>query len=85
MTRSATALLVVSLFLALPAEVEARGGYTVVVSRATYGRADWKPVVRTLVAKHDAEVVVYGDAVTESLEELRRQFPRHTCFVATPK
>lgn len=85
MTRSATALLVVSLFLALPADVEARGGYTVVVSRATYGRADWKPVVRTLVAKHDAEVVVYGDAVTESLEELRRQFPRHTCFVATPK
>ncbi|MCH2368499.1 MAG: hypothetical protein MK554_14960, partial [Planctomycetes bacterium] len=85
MTRSATALLVVSLFLALPADVEARGGYTVVVSRATYGRADWKPVGRTLVAKHDAEVVVYGDAVTESLEELRRQFPRHTCFVATPK
>ena len=85
MIRSTATLLAVSLFLALPSGVEAQGGYCVVVSRATNELADWKPVVRTLVAKHDAEVVVYGDAVTESLEELRRQFPRHTCFVATPK
>ena len=85
MIRSTAALLAFSLFLALPPGVEARGGYCVVVSRATNELVDWKPVVKTLVAKHDAEVIVYGDAVTESLEELRRQFPRHTCFVATPK
>mgnify|MGYP001210984148 CR=1 FL=1 len=60
-------------------------GYTVVVSKQTNAVADWGRVVKTLVAKHDAELLVFDGAVSESIDGLRKRFPRYTCFVATPK
>ena len=59
--------------------------YTVVVSKATHADKDWKPVVAALVKKHEAKVVEFEGDVTGVLGELRGQFPRYTCFVATPK
>ena len=69
----------------LPWVANASDGYVVVVSRATYGNTDWKPVVEALVKKHDgAEVIVYEQKVNDALKQLRRQFPQSTCFVAQP-
>ena len=66
------------------AEAATRKDYAVVVSQSTGDRDDWKPVVEALVQKHGATVIVYDKAVAESLDALRVQFPRLTCFVATP-
>jgi zinc protease len=63
----------------------ADGGYAVVVSKSTYGHPRWSLVVDTLVEKHSAEVIAVEEGVTDSLEELRKQFPKYTCFVATPE
>ena len=61
------------------------GGYAVVVSKATRANKDWKLVVNALVTKHEAKVVEFDDSVGDVLGKLRNQFPRYTCFVATPK
>ncbi|HOW69687.1 MAG TPA: hypothetical protein PKY77_03725 [Phycisphaerae bacterium] len=66
------------------AETVGRTEYAVTVSRSTYDQDDWKPVVEALVRKYGAKVIVYDKAVAEVLEELRRQFPKHSCFVARP-
>ena len=66
------------------AETEARKDYAVTVSQSTYDQDNWKPVVEALVKKYGAKVIIYDKAVAESLEELQRQFPRYTCFVAQP-
>jgi len=58
--------------------------YAVVVSQATSADADWNQVVQTLVKKHHASVITYADSVSQSLPELKRQFPRYACFVAKP-
>ena len=68
-----------------PAAETPPDGYAVVVSRATHGKPGWRKVVDALKAKHRGQVVVYDAAVTESLDPLRRAFPRHVCFVATPE
>ena len=68
---------------AFPA-VAAESTYTLVVSSQTQADKAWKPVVDTLVEKHGAQVVVYDASVNESLSALRKQLPRHTCFVARP-
>lgn len=57
--------------------------YVVVVSKATQSDAQWSKVVEELVAKHQAEVVVYDKHISESLPALRKTFPRYACFVAT--
>jgi len=57
--------------------------YVVVVSKATQSDSEWSKVVDELVAKHQAEVVVYDKHVSESLPALRKSFPRYACFVAT--
>lgn len=57
--------------------------YVVVVSQATQSDAEWSKVVQELVAKHQAEVVVYERHISESLPALRKTFPRYVCFVAT--
>ena len=62
----------------------ADGGYSVVVSKATCQDPQWKAVVDALVCKHGAKVIVFPKSVDEALPELRRQFPRYACFVATP-
>ncbi len=66
------------------AETVARKDYAVAVSQSTYDRDGWKPVVEALVAKYGAKVIIYDEAVTESLQKLQRQFPRYTCFVTQP-
>ena len=59
--------------------------YVVVVSKATQSDSEWSKVVEELVAKHQAEVVVYDKDISESLPALRKTFPRYACFVATSK
>ncbi len=62
----------------------ADGTYTVVVSQQTNKKAEWKKVVQTLVAKHEAQVIVFDDQVGDSLPQLTQQFPKYVCFVSTP-
>lgn len=59
--------------------------YAVVVSQRTHDDPAWRKVVAALVEKHRAEVIVYRGEVTESLEPLRKLFPRYACFVAQPE
>lgn len=61
------------------------GGYAVVVSERTHKNLKWKAVVTALVAKHRASVVTYEKDVTETIEPLRKIFPRYVCFVARPE
>ena len=61
------------------------GDYAVVVSQATRANKDWRPVVQVLIEKHDAKLITHKGDVAEALGKLRGQFPRYTCFVATPK
>lgn len=65
--------------------VAAEPAYAVVVSQKTAGAADWKQVVETLVAKHQAAVITYADSVEEAKSALRQAFPRYVCFVARPE
>ena len=76
--------LIMALVLPFPYVADA-GGYAVVVSKATHANKDWKPVVTTLVKKHDGKVIEYEGDFGGVLGKLRAQFPRHTCFVATPE
>jgi len=62
----------------------AKPTYAVVVSHATYKQADWKPVVEALVKRHHAKVIEYDKDVAEALDNLKKTFPRYTCFVAQP-
>lgn len=59
--------------------------YAIVVSKATHGNIEWKPVVDALKDKHKGTVIVYDKNLDETLPELRKLFPKHTCFVATPE
>jgi len=78
--------LLIALLLLAIAQTAAAGqpSYTVVVSKATHGDAGWSKVVDALVKKHAAKVIVYDGEVDAALPELAKQFPRFTCFVATP-
>lgn len=63
----------------------AAANYSIVVSRATWADVEWDKVVEALVEKYqDAEVVTWTESLDETLPALRKQHPRHTCFVATP-
>ncbi len=59
--------------------------YAVVVKQATAGDAQWQVVVAALCRKHDAVVITYDETVEQSLDALRKRFPRYTCFVAEPE
>ncbi|MEC7565757.1 MAG: hypothetical protein VX738_08740 [Planctomycetota bacterium] len=59
--------------------------YTVVVSQKTHKKPAWKKVVNALVSKHDAQLIVFDNQVASTLEPLTQQFPKYTCFVATPE
>ncbi len=61
------------------------GDYAVVVSQATQANKGWRPVVQMLIEKHDAKLITHKGNVAGALGKLRGQFPRYTCFVATPK
>ncbi|MEK6239553.1 MAG: hypothetical protein N2C14_32955, partial [Planctomycetales bacterium] len=62
----------------------AESSYAVIVSKKTAADADWSKVVEALVKKHRATTIVYDKSPAESLPSLKKQFPRHACFVATP-
>ena len=79
-------LLPLAILLAMsPVSTTLGGQYAVVVSHSTHQNKDWKPVVDTLVATHRASVIEFEGKVTDSLATLRSQFPKYTCFVATPE
>jgi hypothetical protein len=59
--------------------------YAVVVSKKTYSDKEWRKVADALVKKHDATLVQYEGDVTATLPELKRVFPKYTCFVAQPE
>ena len=63
-----------------PASPEA--SYAVVVKKSTAEDAQWQKVVTALKDKHNASIITYDVSVDESLDALKQQFPRHTCFVA---
>ncbi|MFT7639986.1 MAG: zinc protease, partial [Pirellulaceae bacterium] len=57
-------------------------GYTIVVSKKTLADPQWSKVVETLKERHRGEVISY-ESLDDTLSDLQKQFPRHTCFVAT--
>lgn len=59
--------------------------YVVVVKQATAEDPNWHQVVAALQKKYDAPVIMYRASVDESLEGLRRRFPRYVCFVTRPE
>lgn len=61
------------------------GEYAVVVSKSTNGNSDWKPVVQALKGKYEAKVIVYEEDVQETLEPLRKLFPKYVCMVSPHK
>jgi hypothetical protein len=58
------------------------GSYAVVVKNSTAEDSDWKKVVAALTKKHNASIVTYDASVEESLDTLKREFPRYACFVS---
>ena len=77
-------ILTLALVSLVPCFADAKD-YAVVVSKATHANKDWEPVVNALVKKYKAKVIEFEGNVGGVLGELRAQFPRYTCFVATPK
>ncbi|MFM1770443.1 MAG: hypothetical protein RJA22_2972 [Verrucomicrobiota bacterium] len=71
------------LVLVLPATA-ADLGYIVAVSERTAADPAWKQVVDKLKARHQATIQTWRQAPDEVLPALRKERPRHTCFVATP-
>ena len=65
--------------------IPGKGSYAVIVSRATYGDPQWRPVVDALRTKHEAAVLVYPGAVADVRPALAEVFPRYACFVARPE
>lgn len=77
--------LVWAVVLFASARLLAASDYAIVVSSATKSDEGWAKVVAALCKKHEgATVLTYGASVTNTLADLRAQFPRFTCFVATP-
>jgi len=73
------------LLVALPARAaKTKGGYVVVVSSATFAKADWRKVADALEAKHGAIVCQYKTSPSEALPALKKHFPKYACFLATP-
>ena len=59
--------------------------YAVVVKKSTGEDAQWCRVVAALKTKHGGSVITYDASVDESLDALKKVFPRYTCFVAKPE
>jgi hypothetical protein len=59
--------------------------YAVVVKKSTAEDARWEKVVAALKTKHNASIITYDASVDESLDALKPEFPRYTCFVAKPE
>lgn len=63
----------------------AESSYAIVVSQPTMDAVDWKQVVETLVAKHQAQVITYAESVDQAKPVLQQAFPRFACFVVRPE
>jgi hypothetical protein len=72
------------LFFLFSIHLSFAGDYAIVVSQKTAANESWSKVVSTLQEKHDAQIIRYENSVKESLSPLKKLFPRHACFVATP-
>jgi zinc protease len=84
--RAAWAIVLASLVLLFfGSQAHGAPDYAVVVSAKTSADPAWRAVVDTLVAKHHASVILFTNAVDETLPALRTQFPRYACFVARPE
>ncbi len=63
--------------------------YAVVVSKRTHDDPQWRKVVDALLkkyaGKYHPQVIEYAADVNESLEPLRKVFPRYAAFVAQPE
>lgn len=59
------------------------GAYVVVVPLQTY-RSDWLDMVRAMVVKYRARVVVYERGVKDWKDDLAILEPQYACFVARP-
>jgi hypothetical protein len=60
--------------------------YTVIVSKSTMQDAAWSKVVDALVAKHQGEVMTFGDSPLELKKALGGPaMPRWICWVARPQ
>jgi len=75
---------ILAVLLSLAASAIAASDYAIVVSEKTRADAEWEKVVNALVRKHGGTVISVKQSIDEALPTLRRQFPRYTCFVATP-
>ena len=73
------------LFLLLSAHLVFGADYAIVVSKKTAADESWGKVVSTLEEKHSAKIIQYNHSVKESLPSLKKSFPCHACFVATPE
>jgi len=62
----------------------AEGRYAIVVSKKTQEDGRWAEVVEALRVKHNGSVIIYISGVKDTLPQLQKLFPRHTCFVAMP-
>lgn len=74
----------IALALLLTVSTAYAGDYAVVVSKATHADPEWKPIVQTLVEKHNGFVVEYDKDVNDAHAALMKAHPRFTCFVAKP-
>ncbi|MFN0130336.1 MAG: hypothetical protein ACKV19_27050 [Verrucomicrobiales bacterium] len=73
-----------ALILAALTGVSPAADYVVAVSEKTKADEAWQPVLAKLAAKHPGAVTVSWKAAPEEiLPALRKEMPRHTCFVAT--
>ena len=76
-------------FLALPgtgAEAPRQeSSYLVIAKKSTLEDPAWNEVVTALQTKHGGTLATYEDSVDEALGALKKEFPRYTCFVATPE
>lgn len=59
--------------------------YAIVVSQSTARDPAWAQVVEALKAKHRAEVVTWGDSLSEAKGALAQLAPRYVGLVATPE
>lgn len=63
----------------------AEPSYIIAVSESTATDAAWKPVVEKLKSKHAATVLTWKSSPEETLPGLKKDMPKHTCFVAKPE
>jgi zinc protease len=62
-----------------------KSSYMVVVKKSTLKDPAWQEVVTALQKKYGGALASYETSIDEVLGDLQKEFPRHTCFVASPE